>query len=135
MAYARLADLYAQFGEEEIDQIADVDRTGTPDPATVGRAIANADAEINAALAVRYKTPVSPAPRLIKRLSGDLARWFLYGVKPTKEVDARAKLARDLLKALAAGEILLEGAASATGSFAKLKTGRRRMRWSSRDRG
>lgn len=135
MPYIRLADLYSQFGEEEIDLIADVDRTGTPDPATVGRAIANADAEINAALAVRYKTPVSPVPRLVKRISGDLTRWFLYGVKPTEEVASRAKLARDLLRALAAGEILLEGAASASGSFAKCEAGRKRMRWSGRDRG
>ncbi|MDR1424295.1 MAG: DUF1320 domain-containing protein [Azoarcus sp.] len=133
MAYIRLHDLHAQFGEEEIDQIADVNKTGTPDPVTVGRAIKNADAEIDAALSGRYRLPLSPVPRLVRRLSGDLARWFLYGTAPTKEVESRAKLARDLLRALANGELRLEGALAGS-SFARLDKSRPRMRWSGRDR-
>ena len=131
--YSRLSDLNAMFGEDEINQVSDVDHTGTPDPAAVGRAITNADAEINAALAMRYKTPLAPVPRLIRRISCDLARWFLYGASPTKEVESRAKLARDLLKSLAAGEILLEGAETANGASARLKTKKKLMSWSSRD--
>ena len=133
MAYIRLSDLYAMFGEDEINQVADTDQTGTPDQAAVGRAIKNAEAEVDAALLRRYRLPLSPVPLIIRRLSGDLARWFLYGAAPTKEVESRAKLARDLLKALAHGDILLEGG-RASDSHARIeKTRKRRMRWTRRE--
>jgi phage gp36-like protein len=130
MPYCRLATLYTMFGEDEINQLADTDRSGTPSPELVARAIKNADAEIDAALLVRYVLPLSPVPQLICRISGDLTRWFLYGVAPTKEVDTRAKLARDLLKSLAAGEIMLEGGQdSHLNAFARIEKTKRRLRW------
>jgi phage gp36-like protein len=132
--YSRLSDLYNQYGEDAVNQIAESDRTGTPDPLLVKRAITNADTEINAALAGRYKIPFAPTPGLIRRISSDLAWWFLHGLKVPEIVDDRAKLARELLKMLASGEMLLEGAESKTQSFARIETGREKMRWSGKDR-
>jgi phage gp36-like protein len=133
MPYSRLVDLYNQYGEDAVNQIADSDRTGTPDFPLVRRAIANADTEINAALAGRYKVPFSPTPGLIRRISSDLAWWFLHGLKMPKDVEDRAKLARDLLRMLASGEMSLEGAEQpAEPSRAKVHTGRDRMQWSSK---
>ena len=67
--YAALPDLYARFGEEEINQVADTDRTGTPAPELVGRALSDAASEIDAALAGRYALPLVPVPRLITRIA------------------------------------------------------------------
>jgi len=134
MPYSRLADLYNQYGEDVVNQITESDRTGTPDPLLVKRAIVNADTEINAALAGRYKVPFAPVPGLIRRISTDLAWWFLHGLKMPDDVESRAKLARDLLRMLANGEMLLEGAEQeqTQQSHAKAHIGRDRLRWSGR---
>jgi len=131
--YSRLSDLYSQYGEDAVNQIAESDRTGTPDPLLVKRAVINADTEINAALAGRYKVPFASAPKLIRRISCDLAWWFLHGLKVPEQVDSRAKLARDLLRMLANGEMLLEDAAMTTQSHARIEKGKERMKWSGRN--
>jgi phage gp36-like protein len=130
MPYSRLADLYNQYGEDAVNQIAETDRTGTPDPLLIKRAITNADAEINAALLTRYRMPISPVPSLIRRISCDLAWWFLHGLTVPESVEDRAKLARDMLKSLASGEMKLEGIDEpAATAYARIEKSREKMRW------
>lgn len=113
MAYATLADLYARFGREEIDQVADTDGTGSADPVLVGRALDDAAAEIDAALVGRYQLPMVPVPPLLTRIACDLARESLYSDTLPDVADARAKTARGLLRAIATGQLRLDGAAAA----------------------
>lgn len=107
MAYATQADLLARFGELEIGQVADTDGTGEIDPALVARALADADAEIDAALAGRYQLPLPSVPLLLTRIACDLARYNLYTDNVPETVKARQEKAVALLRDLAAGRTSL----------------------------
>lgn len=113
MSYATLADLYARFGDAEIDQVADTGGTGSADPVLVGRALGDATAEIDAALAGRYQLPMQPVPALLARIACDLAREALYDDATPAVVESRAKTARGLLRSVASGQLRLPGAAAA----------------------
>ena len=132
MDYARLPDLYARFGEREINQIADIDRTGTADAVLVDRALSDAAAEIDAALLGRYALPVATVPDLLRRIACDLARYFLYADQPGKEVEARAKNAREMLLWIASGKLKLDlpsPGKEAPNADARIDFGRSRMEW------
>jgi phage gp36-like protein len=128
MNYIDLPGLYARFGEDEINQVADTDRTGTPDPALVSRASSDATSEIDAALAVRYAVPLArPVPPLIHRIAAVLAREALYTSDPPEVVKEQAKWARKTLAALAAGEMSLglpEAESSPLGGLVEIISGR-----------
>ncbi|MDR1936854.1 MAG: DUF1320 domain-containing protein [Candidatus Accumulibacter sp.] len=132
-AYATLADLYARFGEDEINQVADTDRTGTPDPVLVARALEDASMEIDAALTGRYALPLIPVPTLITRVACELARESLYSDTSPKNVEERAKWARQTLRNIASGTLRLESLKPAQGgkaqTDARWKQGRVRMQW------
>lgn len=113
MAYAVLADLIARFGEIEIAQVADTDGLGEIDPALVDRALGDADAEIDAALVGRYALPMVPLPELLVRVACDLARESLYTDAPPEVVSDRARRARELLAAIAAGRMRFDAASPA----------------------
>ncbi len=135
MTYARLADLYARFGEDEINQLTDTDATGTPDPILVARALEDAAAEIDAALAGRYQLPMNPVPSLLTRIACDLARESLYTDAPPDVVKSRAATARQLLRSIASGQSRFDGAAPAPVStdqnLVEIVTGRRENPWAS----
>jgi phage gp36-like protein len=126
--YIDLAGLYARFTEDEINQVADTDRTGTPDPALISRACRDATDEIDAALRVRYVVPLkAPVPPLIVRIAAVLAREALYTDKPPEVVVDQAKWARKTLSLLASGEMLLEALLAETsplGGDAQIESGR-----------
>lgn len=133
MSYANLDDLYDRFGQDEILQLTDVDRSGEPDEATIIRAQADADAEIDAALVARYKLPMMPIPALLVRIACDLMRESFYTTSVPDVVKDRAAVARRLLASIARGDIQLPAeaaAAGATTSDARISRRRRRMRWS-----
>jgi phage gp36-like protein len=128
MNYIDLAGLYARFSEDEINQVADTDRTGTPDPNLVGRACRDATDEIDAALRVRYVVPLKyPIPPLIARIAAVLAREALYTAKPPEVVTEQAKWARKTLSFLASGEMALDALTAETsplGGGAEIESGR-----------
>lgn len=107
MTYATQADLVARFTESEIGQVADTDGSGEIDPALVARALADADAEIDAALAVRYQLPLASVPPLLVRIACDLARFSFYTDAVPEVVALRQKNAVRLLADIAAGRVSL----------------------------
>lgn len=107
MTYATQAELVARFTETEIGQVADTDGSGEIDPALVARALADADAEIDAALAARYQLPLLNVPPLLTRIACDLARFSLYTDQVPPVVELRYKNAVRLLADIAAGRVSL----------------------------
>jgi phage gp36-like protein len=130
--YARLSDLYARYGEEEINQVADTDGTGTPAPELIRRVLADAQSEIDAALAARYQLPLCRPPALIVKIACALAREALYNDAPPKEVKEQAKWAREMLRAIAEGILRfgdLDPAAGDGLTEARVIPERKKMRW------
>jgi phage gp36-like protein len=132
MPDAKLPDLYARCGAAEINQIADTDHTGTPDPVLIRRVLADVGSEIDAALSARYVLPLKRVPALLVRIASALAREELYADIPPKEVKEQAKWAREMLKGIADGTLRFEGMETVTGgemSDARIQPNRTRMEW------
>ena len=106
MTYATRADMEARFGAEEALDLAGMEA------GRIDSALADAAAEIDAALAVAYRLPLTGTswPRLVG-IACDLARRALYDDVSAAEVTARAERAQAALVRLASGEeALLDGA-------------------------
>lgn len=102
MSYAAVADLRQRFGSHEI---ALLDGTGDD---RVTAALADAAAEIDAALADVFVLPLPAGPwPLLVALSCDLARHRLYDDEAPNPVRNAAMRARTRLRAVAAGRIAL----------------------------
>ncbi|MDR3322819.1 MAG: DUF1320 domain-containing protein [Zoogloeaceae bacterium] len=130
--YAYPRDLYRAFGEDEINQVSDDDRTGTPNPLLVREALARASALITAALVGRYRLPLSKRQQLLTDICCDLAREALYADKVPKDVRTRADMARALLDRIARGELRFDAESPAEGanlSDARIAKRKERMAW------
>jgi len=103
MAYCTEQDLIARFGEEELLQLTDRQGLGTIDPDVLEQAMADADDEINGYLASRYPVPMSPIPRVLRRIACELTRYYLYKDGPTELVEARRKRAVEFLEQVSKG--------------------------------
>lgn len=130
MTYATTQDLIDRFTQAELDQVADADNDGAADAEPVARALADADAEIDAALVGRYALPLlTPVPELLVRIACDLARESLHADRPTEVIQDRAKVARALLADLAAGrrrlDVAAAPAAESSEGLTEIVTGRR----------
>lgn len=117
MPYATRAALIDRFGIREL-----IDRTDLAEPytgeivdAVLDRAIAAADAEIDAALRARYAVPLAPVPELVASIACDLARWHLWPTNPPEWVEDRAKAARASLDRIACGTLVLDATPVSTG--------------------
>lgn len=110
MPYATLADLQNRYGEDAITVLADRDGDGAADAGVVDRALADADAEIDAYLAERYQLPLSPVPPLLTRLACEIAVYRLgmeAGGGLTEEKRKRYEDVVALLKRLGDGTATL----------------------------
>ena len=115
MAYATIEDLSARVGGEILVLLADEDGNGAADPAAMEAALGDAALEIDAALAGRYATPLSPPPPALLRANVDLAIYLLYLRRREavpRETLERAKETRAALAAIAQGKLALDGAAA-----------------------
>lgn len=116
MAYSTIDDIMALIPEQELVQLTDDTGAGVVDLPLVERAIADADAEIDAYLAGRYPVPLAPAPDIIRRLSAELAGHLLYArrvpVIPDSWRDRRSQAQR-LLENISRGVVSLGGSAAA----------------------
>ncbi len=113
MSYATSAQLAERLGADLLTLTADDDGDGAPDPAVLDAALADAAAEIDAALGTRYAVPVDPFPAVMERWCIDLALERLLlrrrEALTTDQAD-RAALARRALQAIADGLVGLAGA-------------------------
>lgn len=111
MTYATQADMQTRYGEEELAQRTNRADGRSIDAVVLGRALADADAEIDGYLATRYHLPLNSVPAVLTRLSADIARYRLYDDGVPATVRQRYEDAVSLLKRLATGEVQLAGAA------------------------
>lgn len=122
MAYTTLADLRTRYGAE-IDQLMDRDNTGIPDETIGDEAIAGADALIDTHLAARYPVPVSPTPKLLTLLCGDIARYLLWDDSVPEIVRQRYEDAIETLQAISRGKADLVGASGEIDSSTRSDAG------------
>lgn len=101
--YATLTDLISRFGENDLVNLTDVNRSGAINLVTIDRAIADADSEIDSYVAVRYSLPLASVPTELTRVACDIARYRLYGLKPLEEVRQRYEDAIKWLAGVANG--------------------------------
>ncbi len=99
MTYATRTDMEARFGAEEALDLAGMEA------GRIASALADAAAEIDAALAAAFRLPLAGSswPRLVG-IACDLARRALYDDVSPEEVTARAERAQAALVRLASGE-------------------------------
>lgn len=109
MTYATQADMVERFGHEELAQRTDRFEGLTIDEVVLGRALADADAEIDGYLATRYALPLARTPAVLVRLACDITRYQLFGDKVPDSVRQRYEDAVGVLKRLAAGSVQLAG--------------------------
>lgn len=107
MTYASQTDLADRFGELELAQRTDRANGTVIDTVVLGRALADADAEIDSYLATRYTLPLASTPVVINRLACDITRYRLFDDGVPETVRVRYQDAVSLLKRLASGEVLL----------------------------
>lgn len=112
MTYATQTDLVDRFGEAELAQLSDRAAGVVLDTTVINRALADADAEIDTYLATRYALPLASVPAVLPRLAADIARYRLFDDRVTEAVRTRYQDAVGLLKRLASGDVLLDGAAA-----------------------
>lgn len=107
MPYVSAQDLIDRIGEDAVYVLADRDRDGALDTATIDEAAADAAAEIDAYLSTRYDVPLAPVPRVIKRLAVDMAIYRLADAAGgyTEERRKRYEDAIALLRRIASGEV------------------------------
>lgn len=111
MTYATQADLVDRFGEQELQQLTDRTNGAVIDTVVLGRALADADAEIDSYLATRYTLPLASTPVVLTRLACDMTRYRLYDDAVSETVRVRYQDAVSLLKRMSSGDVLLVGMA------------------------
>lgn len=106
MSYCTSTDLITRFSAEELVQLTDRSGANAVDDDVLNAAIADADADINAAL-VRYTLPLAYVPENIVRIACDLTRYYLYDDAVIDVVQKRYDTATNYLIMLTTGKIML----------------------------
>lgn len=114
MPYATSDDLVAAFGQDQLLLLADRDNDGVLDADVIERALTGASSIVDLAVRGTYALPLSPVDQVIVDITCDLARTALFGkgTQVPQEVLDRDKAARDLLKQIASGTMILSAAAA-----------------------
>lgn len=109
MKYATQADLIERIGRDSLIVLTDRTGSGEIDTVTVERAITDAEAEIDAAIAARYQLPLPSVPVFLRRLACDMAIYLMCQDAGTLTEDRRKRYedARKSLQLLSKGEIKL----------------------------
>lgn len=107
MTYAVRQDYVDRYGAGELLQLTDRDGNGVEDAGVLDKALADANAEIDAWLAGRYLVPLNPVPTVITRIALDVTRYRLFANQATEEVRKRYEDAAAFLKAVSKGEVQL----------------------------
>lgn len=107
MSYITLQGLIDRYGETELVQLTDALGDGQIDSVKVDRAIADADAEIDAYLSSRMTLPLASVPPVLERIAGVMVRYYLYNDAPTDLVQKQYDAAIAFLRAVARGDASL----------------------------
>lgn len=106
MTYATKQDMIDRFEDVELIQLTD--RSGDAlaiDDVVLGRALDDADSEIDAYLMGRYKLPLQTTPKILVLAACDIARYKLYDNRVTEQVEKRYNDAVKLLTNIGMGKI------------------------------
>lgn len=107
MTYATQQNLIDRFGEVELIQLTDRTGSNVIDAVVVGRALADADAQINGYLAVRYDLPLTTVPGVLEKLACDIARYQLHENRVTEIVGKRYEQTIEFLQDIGSGKATL----------------------------
>lgn len=109
--YATQAALVERYGTPELIALTDkqIPRTGAIVTAVVTRALAAADAEIDARLALRYTVPLSTTPPFVEDIACRIARYKLHEDKASPKIEKDYEHAIGALRDIAAGRADLPG--------------------------
>lgn len=110
MAYVTSSDMEDWIGTVALRQLSNLDQSAVSiDTDAVDEAIADAEAEVNAALGVRHTLPLaSPYPAVVVSLTKRLTRWYLWDRQPNepaKSVLDGFQRDRELLRQIRKGEV------------------------------
>lgn len=107
MTYATQQHMIDRFGEQELIELTDRATLGAIDAVVLGRALDDADGEINGYLATRHTLPLAPVPLVLTRVACDITRYFLYEDRATEAVRTRYQDAIKFLRGVSDGSITL----------------------------
>lgn len=107
----------AARGEDISTWAADEQAAAMAAVAVVNQAIVDATSTVDGYLSARYALPIVPTPATILRVTGDIARYYLYEDIATETIIERYKQAIAWLRDVAAGKVSL-GDSEATPSAA-----------------
>jgi phage gp36-like protein len=110
MTYASRTDLEDRYGVDELEQRESVLPAGA-----VGRALSDADAEVDGYVAGAYNVPLSPVPSNIVRIAAAIARYRLLGDAATEQTRADYEDAIRFLRDVQSGRARLMSAAPIAG--------------------
>ncbi|MFA5187072.1 MAG: DUF1320 domain-containing protein [Patescibacteria group bacterium] len=78
MSYATQADILLMMESATLINLTDDAGTGAIVEAPVTQALADADAEIDAYVGVKYTVPLDPVPAVVQKIAVDIAIYNLY---------------------------------------------------------
>lgn len=109
MPYATQADMLERFGEQELVQLTDRHdgQLNVVDAVVLDKALATAEAEIDAYVGMRHALPLASVSARLVGLACDIARYHLYIHAAPDIVAERYQEALKFLRAVAAGEVSL----------------------------
>lgn len=109
MAYATVADMNEQLGENEVLALGDRDGDGLLDAGVIENALDKASAEIDTYIGQRYTLPLASPVSILATYCCDIARYRLVGAAATETeaVRVRYKDAVRFLEAVRDGKIKL----------------------------
>ena len=108
MTYATLDALAERYGQDVLLNVADRSGSGVVDEGTVERALAGADAQIDASLAVRYRLPLVSVPPVVVDLALAIAIYKLHRFAPDPKIDKEHDQALRDLRDIADGRKKLD---------------------------
>ena len=116
MGYCTLTDILGSIDEADVIAYTDDDASGLVDTDNVQKAIAGADAFIDAYIAGRYSVPVNPVPDMLRDLAVDIAVYKICSRRSQTPEERRQKYedAERFLSKVAAGKAILPGAAASS---------------------
>jgi len=112
--YVSQVDMILRFGEQELIELTD--RADPPadviDQTVLDMAINDANGLIDTYIKNRYPLALDTAPRPLKRVAADIARYYLHDDHPTEQVEKAYEAALAYLKDVSAGRVSLGPAES-----------------------